>query len=373
MPLHSLVVLALAALLPSSRSSSPACLAPSILQTQRRLGDFQHSIPTFVINLDRRPDRLLSMGALVATEGPYLRDVCRINAPDAQKFSVATHFPPEIVSDALWSAMMQRGADLTNFRNFTDEQGRIVPTDYTPAKVAVVMAHALAWEHIARSDSPVGMIMEDDILIAHPQARDVLNQAAHMAWMGEGQNTSATSDPQNKTCRQDGAESSEQPRDWDVLQLQLPDGNDSLEGPHAEDNKRRTPTFKAGSDWCLGAYLITRRAARRVLQQSFPIGTQPHSDWSIDAPGKYLRSGNFCRYMSSPELFHQAGSYVDSDGFPEHNAIDTRLFSTRDRCKGHADCPRAIPSCAELDKDKMVVPLLQEAAIAAGLTEEAIK
>merc|ERR1712110_1388039 len=203
------------------------------------------------------------------------------------------------------------------------------------------------------------MILEDDILTAHPQAGNVLNHAAQMVWSSEEHAASAEGGP--SVCGQGDADAFGLPKDWDLLQLQIPDGGDSLNGPQVESNKRRAPHFKQGSDYCNGAYLITRSAARRALQELLPIGTPPHSDWSLDVPGKYLRRGRFCSYTSSPELFHQAGSSVDSENY---NVSNPNVFQIQDRCHGHATCPRVISSCKALDKDQMTAPLLQEAAIA---------
>jgi len=216
-------------------------------------------VPVFVLNLDRRQDRLAKISRVFNTSGsPWLHErACRVSAPDGKEFAGQVAHPDLITPDAFKSAL----------RN-----PRSVPLSTGP--VASHLGHARLWEHVAQQSFPWAILLEDDISALHPDLDEFL-------------------------CNLD-----EKMADttWKVIQLQIC-GTKIWPKPLQ---------VVKGHRWCgVGMYIISREAAIETLRRTFPIDKHFRQ---VDDPVAYDKAGwkNF-DFHTLPPASQQLGRWADSD------------------------------------------------------------
>lgn len=205
------------------------------------------SIPVFVLNLDRRTDRLQSISKLLADEMAWASKICRVSAPDGR--SMEDHINPELVSKEIWQQAM---ANEASSRLLEKE------TEVTRSALALIMGHARIWERVAKTEAPFAVVLEDDVGCLHPELQSFLCKLIHS--------------PKDGSHNPGG--------DWDYMQLQLPPWTSKFRPDNILEVQPHT-------DVMTGMYLITPEASRKALRAYIPIST----NYTLDASHGFLRSG----------------------------------------------------------------------------------
>ena len=223
------------------------------------------SIPAFVLNLERRKDRLGNFSRVLYEQAPWLHKItCRVAAHDGKAFG--DRLKESLIPDTIWQSAVSRDK----------YQNRTVGGSLTKGGVALIMGHAIMWEHLLQTQAPWGIFMEDDLTYIHPDLGSLLEKLG-------------------KSLPAPG-------HDWDRLQIQgegqgLDCPNYSLQAPLHIRN---------GSGPTSGMYIITREAARSALEAYFPI-----QGGQLDNTHSFLRSQ--CRgHHICPIPARQPGSYKDT-------------------------------------------------------------
>eukprot|EP00930_Biecheleria_cincta_P002344 TRINITY_DN103356_c0_g1_i1.p1 TRINITY_DN103356_c0_g1~~TRINITY_DN103356_c0_g1_i1.p1 ORF type:complete len:361 (+),score=55.01 TRINITY_DN103356_c0_g1_i1:121-1083(+) len=244
-------------------------------------------LPVFVLNLDRRTDRLAKFTDVLQREAPWLlRQTCRVSAPDGNAMKEA----PSLVEAAAWTKAKER----------VEKNIKTLGGDLTPGSAALILGHALCWEHIRQHNNfSFGIVFEDDITHLHPDIGELLCRELHMT----------------------------EKRGWDYLQISHGDVRDSDELAVVE-----------GSDYTTAMYAISQDAAGQALKSYLPVRSHQQQ---LDSPNQFLRTSKAFKVM--PSGASQVGSSSDTDTqIPEGSA--SLMESTE------------IPDCAPLDSARMLQP-----------------
>lgn len=199
-------------------------------------------LPTYVLNLDRRKDRLALVTSTLQSRVPWmLPQTCRMRAIDGR--SLGEHLQSDLVEDQEWQEARQR----------TAARLRTVGEHLTTGAVALIMSHAKAWELLRQAPPPGewGLVMEDDIHYIHPGLGDALCSVIRA-----------------------GAAAP-----WDYVQLQT-------NGETVDE--ARPIRLQPGTNYNTGMYLIRRRAAIQAESSYLPVR---HGIKQLDDPRMFLRAG----------------------------------------------------------------------------------
>ena len=222
-------------------------------------GNFS-SIPAFVLNLERRKDRLGNFSWVLYEQAPWLHKItCRVAAHDGKAFG--DRLKESLILDAVWKSAVSRDK----------HQNRTVGFVLTKGAVALTMGHAIMWEHLLQTQAPWGIFMEDDLTYIHPDLGSLLEKLG-------------------KSLPAPG-------HDWDLLQIQ----------GEACPNSSLPLHIRNGTGYTAGMYIITREGARRALESHFPM----HGGQLDNADGflrKQCRGHHVC-----PIPVRQLGSRKDTD------------------------------------------------------------
>ena len=114
-------------------------------------------LPVFVLNLQRRFDRLANLSSFLAKEANWLfKRSCRVDAPDGSRLEHSGD-----MKGLATEAIVQRAIDE---RRDIKACGACM----TKGALALIAGHARIWEHILQQDFPYAIVMEDDIEQLHP-------------------------------------------------------------------------------------------------------------------------------------------------------------------------------------------------------------
>lgn len=258
--------------------------------------------PVFVLNLDRRKDRIQNLSSLLQAKMPWMRQAaCRVDAPDGQ--SLGDSLNPSVIDPSAWRAARTRSRETMG-------------GPLTKGSAALMMGHARIWERVAHGEAPWAVVMEDDINYVNPKLGDFLCELKQEHEIHPNQDT------------------------WDVIQLQQPGNRQSTERMQMDQ----------GSNHHLGMYVLTKNAAKRLLQKYFPIGLAAEQ---LDSPGGFLRTG-LRVFKSNPPGALQVGSETDTDA-----QIPGQSCQGNQKCIWSASNARAadgIRDCGQLPASEMVVP-----------------
>lgn len=254
------------------------------------------SIPIFVLNLDRRKDRLDKLTQFMLQSASWmLPTACRISAPDATAEDFVKRLDPKLIHRDTWEKAVIRD----------EKHLETIGGPLTKGAVGCYLGHALMWEQTVNQSSPWALVMEDDIIEVHSDLSKLLCEVAR----GKGRAAAL-------------------PADWDVLQIQTPN-------QHAWT---ATLSVSPGSDYNTGMYLITRTAAQKALRGSLPMVYQ------LDSPHAALRTltNHF---------------YVKPSGATQSSILDTDVQITQLLEKSsNASVP--LKDCKPVERENMMVPEL---------------
>ena len=217
-------------------------------------------IPTYILNLDRRVDRLHDLSEVIETRAPWL-SACRVRAPEGRRLKE-------------WSNISRRLATAKVVREAAERRSKTVGTQLTKGALALIFGHGLIWEHIAQQAFPFAVVMEDDIQYLHKDLGNFLCRLAHGDF---------------------------EPK-WDYIQLQH--GGELANGTLLG--------IVNGSDYNTGMYIMTREAALKMLDSQFPVGKSKATAVQLDTPEGPLRT-ELRTFMTEPPAATQVGSDMDSD------------------------------------------------------------
>lgn len=172
-------------------------------------------VKTYVINLDRAPERWHTTAKRLKNEGFQIE---RIAAVDGLKIS-----NPEKYASTLLPRM-------------------IFGRDLSATEIACYLSHAKVWQKIIDQDIPLALILEDDA-IPNPGSRTIIENM-HPA------------DVNLHLIR------------LHILRQKEAFSNGWLSGPAAPGIENRDIYFQTGPVWSLAAYLITKEGARILLRSS---------------------------------------------------------------------------------------------------------
>lgn len=214
-------------------------------------------VKTYVINLDRRADRLSRMRRALATQPQLCQSACRLEAVDGQQLS----YPgPRVISAHVWAKAEERSSQPKEL---------VLGGHQTRGSVALQMSHAEAWQHLADSGDPWAFIMEDDAVHFRDNAGDALCKLA----------------------------SGKLGFHWDWVKLSNMHDLDS-EAP---------PRLVPGSDYGTAMYAIKRSAAIKLLEGNFPM-----QDLQLDSKRSFMRHKLKTKVME-PGVVWAPRSTVDTD------------------------------------------------------------
>ncbi|CAE7519715.1 colgalt1 [Symbiodinium pilosum] len=220
------------------------------------------SIPAFVLNLDRRTDRLANFSQTLYEQAPWLQKItCRVAAPDGKAFG--DHLKESLIPRPFWQSAAFR--DQNEIHTFGGT--------LTKGGVALTIGHAIMWEHLLQTQVPWGIFMEDDLMYVHPDLGSLLQKL--------GNSLPAPG------------------HDWDFLQIQ---------GGECPSSSLSTPLHivnRAGYN--TGMYILTREGAQNAIEAVFPM-----MSGQLDNPEGFLRSR--CRpHQVCPVPAMQRGPLKDTD------------------------------------------------------------
>jgi len=222
-------------------------------------------MPSLVLSLDRRSDRLRRISRVLAESLPSIR-TCRVRAIDAKDWTNTTLLNSQLVQDRTWQKTLA---------NHEATKGVAL----TKGAVALTFGHALMWEHLLSQSFPFGLLMEDDVDQIHPELESFLCELATNA-------TAPDWEPE-----------------WDLIQLQYEN--------HGVWTPQKPLQLKTGKHkYCMGMYLLTRAGAEILLEKQFPMGE--YCDLQLDS--KHCPVDSAIRgYYTKPVAATQPGSAVDTD------------------------------------------------------------
>jgi len=256
----------------------------------------------YVLNLERRKtDKFKALQRVIENKAPWMMDrICRVSAPDAQAWDYPS--PTEaIITNRAWEDICSYDNSLHG--ELIQEEARM-----TKGGVACTVGHGLMWEHIVRKGAPFAVVMEDDVIDIHPQAKDFLLRLLKDDKLQQG---------------------------WDFLNL----------NPCKHEANHAPIRIKVGQhDYCTAMYVIKLEAARTLLQSTFPIGKDGAKAVQLDNQKGPLW-GHLRGAITIPEV---ATAY--------HGITDIQVhLATR----GITDMSQiTIPDCAALKPGSMMMPEL---------------
>mmetsp|Transcript_57490 Transcript_57490/g.168328 ORF Transcript_57490/g.168328 Transcript_57490/m.168328 type:complete len:312 (+) Transcript_57490:50-985(+) len=247
-------------------------------------------MPVYVLNLDRRRERLQRQIDVIESEAPWLMShTCRIAAPDGSRM---TRAHPRLVNKDAWLAAAERAQNHT----------RVSPHELTPGSIALIIGHGLIWEHIRQQNFSFGIVIEDDITHFHPFLERFLCKLA------------------------------QKPIDWDYLQIQR--------GRKTFDMLPLRKVSDTGPN--TGMYAITRETAARALEYHFPIRKLQQQ---LDSPEEFLRKKTRA-FSVFPPGASQRSSKIETDTqlyrMMERSTRTTR--TTMRNCSKLADKDMLLPA-----------------------------
>jgi len=216
-------------------------------------------VPVYVLNLDRRADRLSAISSTLGARSPWLREqACRVSAPDGKEFAGKVPSPDVIASDAFEAALRNAPSELL-----------------TSGTVASTIGHARVWEHVAQQSFPWAIIFEDDVNWLHPGLDDFL--CSFEERLGDDK--------------------------WKLVNLQPcepghPWGEEALQ-------------LVKGHTWCMGMYILSKEAAQEAVKGTFPIN---QNFQVLDSKVAAQRAGWWdYEFNTIPRAALQPGRATDSD------------------------------------------------------------
>lgn len=203
----------------------------------------------YLLNLDRRPDRLKRMEALLSEEQPWMCGMtCRVPGPDGSTFGKLMN--ENLVDRGIWANAVDRSA--------TQQQalGRL---QMTMGRVGTSLGHALIWDQIRNQQEPWAVVMEDDLAYFNPQYGQALcHIVKKKITMGEPQ--------------------------YDLVRLT------NCKYKHCE-NADVVSLVQEPNELCLGAYAMTKASASKAIDGMFPIAGPRIDSWLYrEFPGAYTTS-----------------------------------------------------------------------------------
>lgn len=221
--------------------------------TEEELGDWC----ALYINLARRPDRKSRLEALLGkANGPVLERLERVDAIDCQQITL----DDEDVQENVRSGSLERARRAQRFNHYTivhDGTGNLVHFDdhLTLGGIACALSHRKALQRLATHPTAKwGLILEDDVKAVVPRVD--LSIAL--------------------VLRQISA-------DWDAVCLAYHDPRGRVHpAAAAEPNADGTPSEPARSSvirstghcFGLGAWMVSKEAAKSLVDNAFPIASQ---------------------------------------------------------------------------------------------------
>jgi len=244
----------------------PDSFAASVDAELRELGEWC----AYVINLDRRPDRLEQMKQLLSTTNPrLLQRLERIEAVDGQKLSFDDEAVQRIV-DARTLERAKRAKELGIYSVVHDEDNLLVHFDdhFTEGAIACAMSHHEALMRVASHPTAEwGLILEDDNSVVVPEVDRAIARLLRQL-----------------------------PPDWDALYLGYhhDDGKPHPDGLRlasaaapVQDHRLASAEAAAAASvvevpvqevykhcWGLFAWMVKKEAAQQLVEHLFPISTQ---------------------------------------------------------------------------------------------------
>lgn len=218
----------------------------------------------YMLNLDRRPDRLKRMAGLLKEEQPWMCDkTCRVPGPDGKSFGNVLN--QNLVDPGIWSNAVER----------TEAHEKTLGVHMTKGTVGLSLGHALIWDKIRQQKEPWAVILEDDLAYFNPQYGEALCNIAKEQFV-------------------DGAPT------FDVVKLT------NCKKKHCEAAAKMSMVQNTGNEFCLGAYAMTPQSAKKALDSMFPIEGPQVDSWLYRAfPGAHTASP--CAVTQIPS------EYGDSD------------------------------------------------------------
>lgn len=196
----------------------------------------------YLINLDRAEDRLLAMSKAFAEAGV---EFTRIPAIDGKQLS-DEKISSVVSEESYW--------------------GRL-----TPGEVGCFLSHRLCWQAIAEGDQPFGAVFEDDMLLG-TRAGEVLST---ISWM---------------------------PNDADIVKLETAGSRIYLDKVVETQTGGCSIQRLRSSHYCAGGYILSRGAARRLLDDSQTF-SEPVDDVLFSL--RSVAAGNFVMYQIVPAICMQ--------------------------------------------------------------------
>eukprot|EP00747_Dinoflagellata_sp_TGD_P162348 gnl/TRDRNA2_/TRDRNA2_179837_c0_seq1.p1 gnl/TRDRNA2_/TRDRNA2_179837_c0~~gnl/TRDRNA2_/TRDRNA2_179837_c0_seq1.p1 ORF type:complete len:379 (-),score=68.68 gnl/TRDRNA2_/TRDRNA2_179837_c0_seq1:45-1067(-) len=271
------------------------------------------SVRAFVMNLDRRKDRMEKLERVFSEQAPWMTKLtCRVSAPDGNAFP--DRLNPRLIAEDAWAAV----------RNRTDHRVHTKGRRLTKGAVGLMMGHARVWEQVVHSNASWGLVMEDDITKLHKGLDDFL------CGLLPKEAEAARSDSQT----------------WEYLQLQ------------GSEMKVRDIPLKVieGTSGNTGMYLITRDAAVKALNAVFPVTRRTAQ---LDAHRSFLRKG-LRAYRTKHGAAEQTGSTTDSD---VQILLQTGSIS-------HDLADHQIADCDPVPEGSMVLPALAHLELSTGAKDK---
>tara|TARA_B110001452_G_scaffold2199_1_gene1894 strand:+ start:2804 stop:3892 length:1089 start_codon:yes stop_codon:yes gene_type:complete len=200
--------------------------------------------PLFVLNLERRRDRLEEFREALERDAPSLLPVaCRVPAIDGA--NLHADMPPRLISPQKWREA----------KHHTDTNTKTESEKLTRNAVALYLGHAAIWRAVAAQKLPWALVAEDDLGQYDPSA--LMERLADL----------------NRTRSS-----------WDVVQLQhcgseLWPKDSDVGHPTAPPEAGTPHELVDGPRCCAAFYAISRQGAEKALREFFPITTQLDSAW----------------------------------------------------------------------------------------------
>lgn len=255
----------------------------------------------FALNLDRRPDRLSSLSAVLRDQWSWACErTCRVSAPDGARLDYVDYAHRSVISPHVWSQVLHPRPD---------SHERTGERSLSRGAVGCLVGHALIWEQIVQRKLPYAIVMEDDITAVHQYMQHFI--------------CSLSATP-----------------NWELLSFSSPDDG------HFDPT--RNFTVEEGHAYTTAMYAITQEGARKALKAMFPLQVARQ----LDDPHSAFRG--LRGFKAVPRAVTQRGSKADTD-------VQTSLLEMH-RTNASQYC--SITNCEALHVDTMLVPGLASLATA---------
>jgi hypothetical protein len=214
----------------------------------------------YVLNLQRRPDRLHKLRETMLRDAPWLCQLsCRVVAPDpAEEGQPDKH----LVDESIWQAVQS-----------LNTSRRIFGGSLTKGGVGCYLGYVKAMHQLQKSDGHWGMIIEDDT-------------------------DAFTANFANYMCN--AFDDSSTPRGWDLLKTQ------SCGTSVPRTNVQ--PSLSNGFGRCTGSFLFTKESSSEIVKQMIPIQSNSQADDRLSS-----LSGIKSMSMDPPMTSAPLSEYGDTD------------------------------------------------------------